>query len=78
MADRTKRQERADLHGRGKDRNLVRPLTAREVADLRARSMPQPGDDRRRAGIEEFRRALNLTWNQEPPLIEVTRCTSNP
>ena len=57
MANR--RQERADLHGHGKARKLVRRLTPREVAELRSRSVPHPGDGRRRDGIEEFRRALN-------------------
>jgi hypothetical protein len=59
MASRTERQERADLHGHGKTRKLVRPLTPRELAELRWRSVPHPGDRRRRAGIEELRRALN-------------------
>jgi hypothetical protein len=58
MANRTGRQERADLHGHGKDRKAVRRLTSRELADLRWRNVPHPGDGRR-AGIEELRRALN-------------------
>jgi hypothetical protein len=59
MANRTERRERADLHGRGSGRNAARPLTAREVAELRAWDVLHPGDRRRLAGIEELRRALN-------------------
>jgi hypothetical protein len=54
-----KRQERADLHGHGSARKLVRPLTPREVAEFRYRGVPDPCARRRRAGIEDFRRALN-------------------
>ena len=56
------KQQRADLHGHGKDRNAARPLTDREVAELRYRDVPQAGDRRRRAGIEALRRALNSTY----------------
>ncbi len=59
MANRTERQERADLHGRGNARKPARRLTPREVAELRCRNVPHPADRRRLAGIEEFRRALN-------------------
>ena len=52
-------RERAHLHGRGKDRNAARPLTAREVAEFRRCHVSHPGDRRRLAGIEEFRRVLN-------------------
>ena len=55
----TERQERADLHGHGNARKLVRPLTSRELEQLLWRNVPHPGDQRRRAGIEELRRALN-------------------
>jgi hypothetical protein len=40
-------------------RKLVRRLTAREVAELRSRHVPQPGDRRRHAAIEELRSALH-------------------
>jgi hypothetical protein len=53
------KQQRAALHGRGNARMQARPLTPREMAELRCRSVPRPGDGRRRAGIEELRRALN-------------------
>jgi hypothetical protein len=65
MANRIARKERADLHGHGKRRKLVRPLTDREVAEIRCRNVPAPGDRRRRAGIEEFRRALNAHTRAE-------------
>lgn len=50
---------RADLHGRGSDRNAARRLTLREVVEFSCRNVLHPGDRRRLAGIEEFRRALN-------------------
>jgi hypothetical protein len=62
-----RKQERADLHGHGKDRKLVRRLTPRELAELRFRSVPDPGDRRRRAGIEELRRTLNAYTRAEVP-----------
>jgi hypothetical protein len=65
VANRTGRQQRADLHGHGKDRKLVRRLTPREVAEIRCRNVPDRGDRRRRAGIEEFRRALNAYTRAE-------------
>jgi hypothetical protein len=53
------KQQRADLHGHGKARKLVRRLTPREVAEIRCPNVAYPGDRRRRAGIEELRRSLD-------------------
>lgn len=59
MANRTQKQERADLHGRGNVRMSARRLTPREVTELHRLHVPHPGDRRRLAGIEELRRALD-------------------
>jgi hypothetical protein len=59
------KQQRADLHGHGTARKPVRRLTPREVAEIRHRNVPRPDDCRRRAGIEEFRRALSGTYRSE-------------
>ena len=50
---------RADLHGRGNDRNAARRLTPREMVEFGCLNVLRPGDCRRLAGIEDFRRALN-------------------
>ena len=65
------KQQRADPHGRGNARYAARPLTPRELAEFRSRDTPHSGDGRRRAGIEELRRALNERYGAAYERAEV-------